>query len=149
MRKIYLTKDGLGKFQKEQSDLAEKRKEAVINISRAREMGDLSENGFYKAARHELSSIDRRIRELNYIIKYSEVIRNKSSKIVSLGSKVRVSIGAGEIEYLIVGKYEANPKEGKLSNESPVGFLLMGRKIGEKFILETDKKYNYKIISIS
>jgi transcription elongation factor GreA len=144
-----LTKDGLDKFKKEQDDLIETRKGAVVSLSRARDMGDLSENGFYKAARHELSNIDRRLRELGYIIKGAEIIRKTNHGFVALGSQVKVLVNGVGASYEIVGKYEANPKQGKISNESPVGQTLLGKTVGEKFVLGVDVIYSYEVISIN
>lgn len=149
MNKIFLTVNGLENFKKEFESLTQKRVGAVKNISKAREMGDLSENGFYKAARHELSSIDRRLRELTHIIKYSQLIKKTQSNIVGIGSRVTLLIDEKEVEYEIVGKYEANPSQGKLSNESIVGKALLSRKINEMVKVETPNGVViYKIKSI-
>jgi transcription elongation factor GreA len=149
MEYVFLTKNGYDNFKKELDLLTENRKEAVKSLTRARDMGDLSENGFYKAARHELSTIDRRIRELTYMLKYAKIIENPSSGIAGLGSSVVVVINGEERIYRIVGRYEANPKMGMVSNESPIGKILLGKKAGEKFTLETDTKYSYEIVSVN
>lgn len=144
-----LTQEGLDKFKKEKEILIEKRKGAVANLTRAREMGDLSENGFYKAARHELSEIDRRVRELTYILKGAQIIRKGNHGFVTLGNSVKVLIDGKEIIYQIVGKYEANPKEGKISNESPVGQGLLGKSVEDSLSISMDgKNINYKILDI-
>ena len=151
MEKVILTQTGFDNFKKENIELLEKRKDAVLNLTRARDMGDLSENGFYKAARHELSSIDRRLRELEYILKYASIIKPSSLKIVSLGSRVKVLVNGKDFEYEIVGKYEANPSKGKLSDESIVGQRLLGKKSGDKFDLKVSEgsTYSYEILKIN
>lgn len=144
-----LTRGGFNKFKTDHELLLEKRKEVLADLVRAREMGDLSENGAYKAARFELSSIDRRIRELIKIIKTATVITNSVSDRVELGNKVSLLVNGKKVDYQIVGKHEANPSLGMVSNESPIGRELLGKKVGDKFVLGTDKKYNYEILSFS
>ena len=146
---VLLTSEGLKKFKDDHEVLLEKRKEVLVDLVRARDMGDLSENGAYKAARFELSSIDRRIRELTKIIKTATVITNNVSDRVQLGNKVNLLVNGRNVGYQVVGRHEANPSLGMVSNESPIGRELLGKKAGDKFILGTDKKYSYEILSFS
>lgn len=146
---VLLTSEGFKKFKDDHRILLEKRKEVLADLVRAREMGDLSENGAYKAARFELSSIDRRIRELTKIIKTATVITNNVSDRVQLGNKVNLLVNGRNVGYQVVGRHEANPSLGMVSNESPIGRKLLGKKVGDKFVLGTDKKYNYEILSLN
>lgn len=140
---MVLTRNQLPKFEFSQSGydklLAEKKKLdsdrvlVVEDLVKAREMGDLSENGYYKAARAKLSSIDSRIRRVNLMIKYGVVVsKNQNSEVVGFGSKVRVKVNNQRLEYEIVGPEEADPNKGKISLQSPIGQALEGKKVGEK-----------------
>lgn len=103
-------------------------------IDEARQMGDLSENAEYHHAREELAWVQSRIREIQAVIDNAEVIATggDGSSSVSIGSTVRVEVGNTEKEFVIVGAQEANPLEGKISNESPLGSALLGKKKGDK-----------------
>src|ERR1700730_1298629 len=123
-KKIYLTKKGFEDLQKEYDDMLEKKRpEVVERLSSAREMGDLSENAEYTAAREELAFIDGRIEELEMLLKQAGVIENgghhKGSNIVDLGSQVTVKIDSRKEIFTVVGEWEADPKEKKISHESP------------------------------
>lgn len=146
-RKIKFTKEGFEKVKKDLADLEEKRKVAVINLQKAREMGDLSENGAYKAARFELSGIDREIRLKKINLRFGEVVENVKSENLDFGNKVIVEYDGKKTEYTLVGPQESDPRVGKLSVESPIGRALVGKKIGEevKVNLPSGQK-KYKII---
>lgn len=136
-KKIYLTKEGLEDLKKEYNDLThKKRPELIERVSSARNMGDLSENGEYIAAREELSFIDGRIEEIEEILKQVILISEKSSggsrRIVELGSTVTVKRDGKRESFTLVGEWEADPTEKKISHESPLGKALLGRQIGEK-----------------
>jgi transcription elongation factor GreA len=133
----HFTAEGFEKIKKEESDLKVARVEAVRQLSEARAMGDLSENGYYKAAREKLSSIDSRLRRVALLLKYGKVVESLEKDVVGFGSRVKVKTGNNTREFLIVGKEEANPEENKLSNVSPIGRALIGRKIGEVVDVET------------
>ncbi len=128
---ILFTSEGFEKVKNEQMTLLEKRKTAVNNLQTAREMGDLSENGAYKAARFELTSIDRRLREFARLIRFGKVVERSNIGVVEIGSTVVVSDGTKSYTYTIVGGYESNPLEKKLSHFSPIGRALMGKKVGD------------------
>lgn len=151
-KKIYLTKEGLAELQAELAELKEKKRPVTLDrLSEARDQGDLSENAEYTAARDELSFIDGRIDELEELIKQAQLIQDQSGsqKIVGLGSTVTVHIGQKKEEFTVVGEWEADPTEKKISHESPLGKALIGKKVGEE--LEVDApagKIKYKIISI-
>ena len=137
MKTIVFTKEGFENLKKEQQELILKRKGAVETLKKAREMGDLSENGYYKAAKFELVNIDRRLRQLEYYIRYAKVASSSNIDVVEIGSKVIIDDLKEKKEYRIVGEYESNPMEGRLSHKSPLGSKLVGKKVGEKVIIST------------
>ena len=149
MRIIPFTKQGYESLKKNLEETISKRPEAVRQLSRGREMGDLSENGLYKAAKQELSDIDREIRNLKYLVKYGRALAPSSKIAVQIGHRIIVQTETGDKEFLMVGEYEADPKQNRISNKSPIGHALMGRIIDEEIIINTPRgKKIYKIKSI-
>lgn len=149
--KFLLTAQGLSDIKREHDHLVNnKRPENVKRVALAREQGDLSENSEYAAAREELSMIDGRIEELEEIIKNAQIISNHHSKnSVDIGCKVTLHIDSREDVFHIVGEWEANPKEKKISHSSPLGKALMGKKPGEEIEVEAPAgKIRYRIIKI-
>ncbi|MBO4616157.1 transcription elongation factor GreA [Lachnospiraceae bacterium YSD2013] len=153
-KKNILTYEGLTKYEEELQDLkVRRRKEVAQKIKEARELGDLSENAEYDAAKDEQRDIEARIEELEKILKNAEVVVEDevdSSKI-NVGCKVKIlDIEFNEeVEYKIVGSSEANSLKGMISNESPVGKALIGHKKGETVTVETQMgSIKYKILSI-
>lgn len=150
-KKYLLTPEGLEKLNQELKILVnDKRKEVIERIREAAAHGDLSENADYAQAREEQSFIEGRIQEIEDIIKNAEIITAASHhNNVSVGSTILVKINGQERKYTIVGSNEANPKDGKISNESLVGKSLLGRKIGEKFkVVAPAGEMDYEIINI-
>jgi transcription elongation factor GreA len=150
-KKFLLTNEGLEKLNLELKELINKKRPDVIErIREAAAHGDLSENADYAQAREEQSFIEGRIQEIEDIIKNAEIISTNSHHTsVTIGSTVNVKAGDMEKKYTIVGSNEANPKEGKISNESLVGRALLGRKIGEKFKVTTPAgDMEYEIVAI-
>jgi transcription elongation factor GreA len=153
-KKIYLTPKGLEDLKKEYDDLMKiKRPEIVSRLSAAREMGDLSENAEYTAAREELAFIDGRIEELEMLLKQVVIIENgnhhKGSKI-DLGSEVTVKIANKNEVFTLVGEWEADPQEKKISHESPLGKALLGKAIGDEIEVEAPAgTMVYTVVSIS
>jgi transcription elongation factor GreA len=150
--KTQITKEGFEKLQKELEEFKTvKRPLAVQKLATARSMGDLSENSAYTAAKQELNFIDGKIRFLEKVIRFSHVVSPKiSGSEVVLGSFVRIKNKDTESQFHIVGKHEADPMNGKLSIESPIGKALMGKKIREEIEIEVPSgKVKYKIISVS
>ena len=147
-KKNILTYEGLKKLEDELEELkVVKRKEVSQKIKEAREQGDLSENAEYDAAKDEQRDIEARIEELEKILKNAEVDLDK----VSIGCQVKILDCEfdEELEYKIVGSTEANSLKGKISNESPVGKALLGKKIGDTVTVSTPAgEFSYKIISI-
>lgn len=150
--KIKLTKKGFENLQKELETLKEeKRPKMVKRLSEARAEGDLSENSDYTAAREELEFLDGRISELEDVIKRAEVIKdNGASDQVSVGTKVTVGVNGKRHTYNIVGDWEADPQEKKISHTSPLGQALVGKKVGHKVEVEAPAgRITYKILGIN
>lgn len=153
-KKNILTYNGLKKLEEELHDLKTvKRKEVADKIREAREQGDLSENAEYDAAKDEQRDIEARIEELENILKNAEVIDEDEVSLdnINVGCVVKVFDLEfdEELEFKIVGSTEANSLEGKISNESPVGAALLGKKKGDVVQVETQMGIiEYKIISI-
>ncbi|MCA0986154.1 transcription elongation factor GreA [Guptibacillus algicola] len=141
-KKYYMTKDGKEKLEQELEQLkTEKRKEVVERIKVARSFGDLSENSEYDAAKDEQAFVEARITTVENMIRNAEIIEEdqSASNVVTIGKRVKfLEIPDGdEEEYIIVGSAEADPFEGKISNDSPMARSLLGRKIGEKVNVQT------------
>lgn len=153
MTKNYLlTEEGLEKLKSELKVLVnERRKEVIERIQEAVAHGDLSENADYAQAKEEQAFIEGRIQELEEMIKNAELIKTNGDKnMVSVGSTVKVKINGQEKSYTIVGSNEANPAEGRISNESLVGQRLIGAKPGDKIEVTTPGgKVAYEIVGIS
>lgn len=149
MNSTLFTKEKHKSLKKDYDDLLIERREAVSQLSKAREMGDLSENGYYRAAKSKLSSIDYNIHRLSNFIKYGSIINFVNKGFVEIGCTVTIKTDNKLETYRIVGKEEANPKLGQISNESPLGKLLIGRKVGETIEISTPSgKIDYEIIKI-
>ncbi len=148
--KVVMTKEGLIELKKELDELLKsKRPEAVARLAAARGQGDLSENSEYAAAKQDLAFIDGRIAELETVISEAQVIAGHSKSKVDVGCKVTLHVNGKKDTYLIVGEWEANPTEKKISNSSPLGTALLGKKVGEKVEVEAPiGKVVYKILSI-
>jgi transcription elongation factor GreA len=151
--RVFLTKEGLEELKQELTELTEKKRPSLIKrVAKARDYGDLSENAEYSTSREELSFIEGRIEELEEIISKAKVIqngKNSSSKEVKLGSKLTVKVNGKEHIYTVVGEWEADPLEKKISHDSPLGKALIGKKEGE--MVEVDApagKIAYHIVKI-
>jgi transcription elongation factor GreA len=136
VKEVILTPEGYEKLKSEIEHLStDRRREIAERIKTAREFGDIAENAEYDAAKNEQAHLEARIAVLEERLKNARVIQKKeiTSDAVSIGTKVRLrDMGANKtVEYHIVGSAEADPTEHKLSNESPVGKAIMGRKKGE------------------
>lgn len=129
---IQFTQAGYEKIQQDFDDLQKKRKDAVVQLHTARQMGDLSENGAYKAARWELSGIDRQLRKLKYLLRFGKVTQTVNKGYIDFGSVVTLDDGKNKLTFTLVGGYESNPREKKLSMGSPIGKAVRGKRIGDK-----------------
>lgn len=149
-----MTAEGKAKLEAELEDLkVNKRKEIVERIKIARSYGDLSENSEYESAKDEQAFVEGRITTLEKMIRFAEIIevQNVDSDLVSLGRKVTfVELPDGDEEtYIIVGSAEADPLEGKISNDSPIAKALLGKHIGEEVIIATPGgDMNVKIVRV-
>ena len=129
----YMSQDKLDQLKAEYSDLKLEKISAIAKrIDEARQLGDLSENAEYHAARDEMAWAQSRVKELEHIIDSAEIVANTGSKIIQIGSSIRVKANRVEKEYTIVGAQEANPLAGKISNESPIGSAFLGKSKGDK-----------------
>lgn len=128
---IFFTKEKYEQIKKDYQNLLIQRKDAVFHLAKAREMGDLSENGYYRSSKAKLSSIDHNLRKLAGFIKYGSIINFVNKGVVELGCSVTLKNNNKLQEYQIVGREEADPSLNKISNESPLGKLLLGKRIGE------------------
>ena len=153
-KKNLLTYEGLKKLEEELQNLkVVKRKDVAQKIKEAREQGDLSENAEYDAAKDEQRDIEARIDEIEKILKNVEVVVEDEVDLdkINIGCKVKVYdiTFDEEVEFKIVGSTEANSLEGKVSNESPVGSSLLGKRIGETVEVETQAGViQYKVLDI-
>lgn len=149
MKQIRFTQEGFEKAQQEYEELQKQRPAVLEDLKKARELGDLKENGYYQASRQKLSHIDGRLFRLKIEMKYAVIIKNTAGDRASIGSQVTLTNAEKEITYTIVGDFEANPSEGKISLLSPLGKAIDGKKIGDEVTLETPRgKLIYKIVSI-
>ena len=150
MKKTYqITDEGKQKLEQELELLKSRRGEIAEKIAAARDFGDLSENAEYDAAREEQGLVETRVAEIEDILQNSEIIKASKSSSVGLGSTVDLESKDKQVTYKIVGPVEANPLEGKISNESPIGKQLMGKKVGDKVTIVTPRgETEYQLISI-
>jgi len=151
MKKHYqITSDGQKELQNELVTLKSRRGAVADKIAEARDFGDLSENAEYDAAREEQGLLETRIAEIEDILNNADVITSGPKALVGLGSRVDLKTGDKTVTYTIVGPVEANPLEGKISNESPIGLALFGRKVGDDAIITTPKgSVTYQIAQIN
>ena len=154
MKEVILTREGYEKLKQEIDLLStEKRREVADRIRVAREFGDISENAEYDDAKNEQAMLEHKIAQLEERLSNARVIqkRDVDLSVVSVGAKVRLrDVDAKEtVEYTIVGSAEANPAELKLSNESPVGKAIIGKKKGETVEVSAPRgSLKYKILDI-
>ena len=154
MKDIILTPEGYENLKQEIEHLSTvKRREVADRIRVAREFGDIAENAEYDDAKNEQALLEHRIATLEERLRNARVLNKKdvAKDVVSVGSKVRLrDIGAKQtVEYRIVGSAEANPAENKLSNESPVGKAIIGRKKGETVEVAAPRgSMKFKILEI-
>lgn len=144
-KSVNLTAEGKKELEKELDELIKGRPAMAERIATARAFGDLSENEEYSSARNEQKVAEGRILEIQEILKNAKIIRSGKKDKVNLGVTVVLDMGGRNVEYTLVGPTEANPLEGKISNESPIGKAILGRKAGEDFEFNGKKM---KIIEI-
>lgn len=146
---VQLTQEGYKALKKELESLVEKRPSVVDRLSNARSQGDLSENNDYHNAKEELEFLDGRIAELEQVLASAKVVRQTNNHTVDIGNKVKVKVDGSENTFHIVGEWEANPKEQKISHTSPLGQALVGKKVGDTVEVEAPAgKVVYQILGI-
>ena len=151
MPKIQLTQKGFNGLQLELEDLVKNKKsKAIDRLSKARSMGDLKENSEYTAAKEELALVEGRIQEINNVLSNAEVtLMYKAGNKIEIGSTVTVDINGQKDTFQIVGEFEADPMNKKLSQNSPIGQALIDKKIGDLIEINIPAgKIQYKIIEI-
>ena len=154
MPSTFLTKEGFDKLQEELDYLrGVKRQEVADRLHEAMEGGELIENAEYEAAKNEQSFVEGRIQELEILLATARVIednKKKKNDAVQVGSTVTIQEpGYEEETYTIVGAAEANPRDGKISNESPIGKAILNHRVGDEVQVETpDGSYKIRIIKI-
>lgn len=135
----YITQEGLDKMKAELIELKQvKRRELAERIESARDLGDLSENAEYHDAKDALALVESRIREIQETMKDVSLIDAGSmGGVISIGSSITVEVNGKERQYTIVGSSEANPIEGLISNESPMGSAFLGHRVGDTVLVDT------------
>ena len=142
---VNLTADGKKELEAELDTLIKNRPAIAERIATARAFGDLSENEEYSSARNEQKIAEGRILEIQEILKSAKIIKGGKRSKIDLGATVELDMGGRSVTYTLVGPTEANPLEGKISNESPIGKALLGRTAGEEFEFNNRQM---KIVSI-
>lgn len=146
-----ITQEGLDSINKELSKLLDiDRPKAVKILARARDMGDLSENSAYTSAREQLNFIDNRINELQQLSKEAKIVEKTiGNTVVGLGSAVEVEVNGKKQKYLIVSNVESDISHGKMSDTSPIGKALLGKKVGDMVEVKIPAGIvNYTIVAI-
>jgi len=146
---VKLTREGFEKLQKELEKLRAKRPGVVTRLTAAREQGDLSENAGYHAAKEELGYVDSRVNEIKFLLRFGDMVEAKGAEAVQIGNTIVVENGEGKKEFRLVGNLEADPAHGKLSEASPIGAALVGKKAGDMVKIEVpDGEISFKILEI-
>ena len=150
MKKLFqITNEGKAELEAELTELKGRRGDIADKIAEARDYGDLSENAEYDAAREEQGLVETRIAEIEEILQNSDIIKVSDTSTVGLGSTVDLESKDKQVTYKVVGPVEANPLEGKISNESPIGKELMGKRVGDNVTISTPKgEVVYRLVAI-
>ena len=147
----YLTQEKIDQLNEEYTELKKQKiPDLAKRIDEARQMGDLSENAEYHAARDDMAWAQSRVKEITAILDNAEVISSGSSGgVVGLGSLVAVAVNGKTFEYTIVGAQEADPLKGRISNESPLGKAFLGAKVGDMVTVEVPAgEQEYEVMDI-
>ncbi len=137
-KRTYVTEEGLKKLQDELHQLKTvRRREIAEAIQFAKEQGDLSENAEYVEAKEAQATVEQRILELEATLKNTEIIQKTANGAVAVGDTVTIRFNGDEKTYTIVGPNEADPSQGRISNESPVGMSLLGKRVGDAVQVRT------------
>jgi len=148
-KQFQLTLEGKKELEQELELLKSQRGEAAERIANARDHGDLRENAEYDTARDEQARMETRIADIEEILQNAEIIKAKHGSTVQVGTTVELEIKGKTVVYTVVGPVEADPLAGKISNESPIGRALLGKKVNDVVTIETPKgTVEYKIVAI-
>lgn len=148
-KQFQITDAGKKELEAELAELKSRRGAIADKIADARGYGDLSENAEYDSAREEQGLVESRVAEIEDILLNAEIISASRSSSVKLGSKVELKTGKKTVVYHVVGPVEADPLGGKISNESPIGLALMGKKIGDIATITTPKgDIEYEVVKV-
>ncbi|MFI5206057.1 MAG: transcription elongation factor GreA [Candidatus Paceibacterales bacterium] len=143
------TPAGFENLKQELAKLLERRPGVLTRLVAAREQGDLSENAGYHAAKEELGKIDSRVRMIKFMMRLAVVEEAKETDVVAFGNKVLINSGGNEMEFTIVSGQEADPLKGKISDSSPIGSALIGKRVGDEVEVNLPGGVTtYKIIGI-
>lgn len=150
-KQFHLTKEGLEELKAELEQLKAQREPVAERIKAARELGDLKENAEYTAARQDQEQIETRIAEIDNILQNADIITApKQDNKIRLGSQVKLKSDDGTKDFQVVGTIEADPLNGKISDESPIGKALLGKKVGDTVEIKTSsevKPYTIKQVA--
>lgn len=150
MNQIRFTQEGLDKLKQELADLQKERPGVIEDVQKARELGDLKENGYYQASKQKLRQIDSRITHIKYYMKVGKVVEEQKGSGITIGRTVTLKSDAREMTYTFVGDLEANPSEGKLSLLSPIGRAVEGKVEGDTIEIDLPAgKVKYLIKKVS
>ena len=147
--KIQITKEGKKELELELEQLISSRGEVSQALATARSFGDLSENAEYDAAKRAQQDLEKRVQEISHILNNAEVIVSRKRSDVSVGSEVELTANGKSVTYHLVGSVEADPAARKISDQSPIGKALLGKKVGEEVEIHLPagaKKYKVKNI---
>ncbi len=146
----YLTKDKIVRLQRELLELEKSRPEAIEELRRTQEMGDLSENAAYQEAKWELRKLNNRMQSIEQKLKFAIVIEKSTDGSVQIGSNVQLEMDGSKKSFEIVGEQEADPMRGRISFKSPIGRELMNHKAGDKFQIKIQERaMNIKIVHVN
>lgn len=150
MKKLFqITDEGKKELEAELTELKGRRGAIADKIAEARDYGDLSENAEYDSAREEQGLVESRIAEIEDILLNATIIPATKSSSIKLGSKVELKTGKKIVSYHVVGPVEADPLGGKISNESPIGLALIGKKVGDTATITTPKgEITYEVVNV-
>jgi transcription elongation factor GreA len=135
-KQFQITEEGKKELEAELEQLKSRRGDIADKIAEARDYGDLSENAEYDAAREEQGLVESRVAEIEDILLNAEIITGGHKGKIGLGSVVELTTGKKSVTYTVVGPVEANPLEGKISNESPIGVALFGKKVDDEVTIK-------------